>query len=670
MPNASPVQQHHKPHSPEKDLKSAVTSNGHVTSNGLTRMSSYSLELKLDAIDRIQTQVNLNRATLENNNRNIDKIMATLESITMHYNTLLERVRHWEEYTAERQKELVALRQEVSSLKHNPRSAHGGSGVDDKTLEILSGNLATVSSKANEVDNLKITVELLKRKLARMEEQGGFPPDRQRDHLHQQVNSAPQASPPTMSHPQQEARAPTSSYHQGHPDPRDTRHHEPEIVAGNWPTVNQKRPHVNGVEPAHAGTDSPSKRPRLAPLEPRRPFDDPRYEAAARQHEAEEHYRRTESGEYSNHPEHAAAAAAAAAAHQQQQQQHPAQYYERDARDVRDPREPSAQHESQYHSPTMAHSPGRGRPSTSSRGAGRSRKYPDDRERGAWEQTAANIKAGRQMVVDGQVVAVTPNGQWYALGTADSRRSSVAGQSGAPTLSPATQASPQSTIAGPVQGGQILSQTPRDPYAHTKKTRTKPVRNSEGVLIRKDGRPDMRSQSSAANLRKVHARKEEERRMEAEAQQRRAASSQIGDGQSEMAGEDHHGSVDSTPQPYQRHHHHHYRNDGEDDEGEMKPPGSRGSGSGRGLDGADARNSERPTREMYSRSADVDQRSYSRSEGDDGASSTRSVSASAPQSMDPSPSVAHKDVDRMDEDEKKPVVEVPVATETVEATAA
>ena len=48
-----------------------------------------------------------------------------------------------------------------------------------------------------------------------------------------------------------------------------------------------------------------------------------------------------------------------------------------------------------------------------------------------------------------------------------------------------------------------------DPYAHTKKTRTKPIRNAEGILIRKDGRPDMRSQSSAANLRKVHAKKEE-----------------------------------------------------------------------------------------------------------------------------------------------------------------
>ncbi|KAF2622770.1 hypothetical protein BU25DRAFT_494851 [Macroventuria anomochaeta] len=45
-----------------------------------------------------------------------------------------------------------------------------------------------------------------------------------------------------------------------------------------------------------------------------------------------------------------------------------------------------------------------------------------------------------------------------------------------------------------------------------KKTRSKPVRNEDGILVRKDGRPDRRSQSSAANLRKVHARKEEQQR--------------------------------------------------------------------------------------------------------------------------------------------------------------
>lgn len=57
-----------------------------------------------------------------------------------------------------------------------------------------------------------------------------------------------------------------------------------------------------------------------------------------------------------------------------------------------------------------------------------------------------------------------------------------------------------------------------DPYSMAndldsanRKTRTKPIRNSDGVLIRKDGRPDMRSVSSANNLRKVHAKKEAEK---------------------------------------------------------------------------------------------------------------------------------------------------------------
>jgi len=65
-------------------------------------------------------------------------------------------------------------------------------------------------------------------------------------------------------------------------------------------------------------------------------------------------------------------------------------------------------------------------------------------------------------------------------------------------------------------GGGTASarQVYQDPYAHTKKSRTKPTRNAEGVLIRKDGLPDMRAQSSAANLRKVHARKEQEKAQE------------------------------------------------------------------------------------------------------------------------------------------------------------
>jgi hypothetical protein len=52
--------------------------------------------------------------------------------------------------------------------------------------------------------------------------------------------------------------------------------------------------------------------------------------------------------------------------------------------------------------------------------------------------------------------------------------------------------------------------SPNDQYGFSKKSRSKPIRNADGILIRKDGRPDMRSQSSAANLRKIHSRKDGE----------------------------------------------------------------------------------------------------------------------------------------------------------------
>lgn len=67
---------------------------------------------------------------------------------------------------------------------------------------------------------------------------------------------------------------------------------------------------------------------------------------------------------------------------------------------------------------------------------------------------------------------------------------------------PAQQPPPLDPYAAPADGSQTSS---------GKKTRTKPIRNAEGILIRKDGRPDMRSVSSANNLRKVHAKKEAER---------------------------------------------------------------------------------------------------------------------------------------------------------------
>lgn len=59
-------------------------------------------------------------------------------------------------------------------------------------------------------------------------------------------------------------------------------------------------------------------------------------------------------------------------------------------------------------------------------------------------------------------------------------------------------------------------------------TRTKPIRNSDGVLIRKDGRPDMRSVRSANNLRKPYV-KDEKNSTQLELSAKRVASEPLPD---------------------------------------------------------------------------------------------------------------------------------------------
>lgn len=104
---------------------------------------------------------------------------------------------------------------------------------------------------------------------------------------------------------------------------------------------------------------------------------------------------------------------------------------------------------------------------------------------------------------------VSPDGYYTVVRTNRPivRRGSGGGGSGSRGGRPTSSGRASSVslgLQGVTAGGSIG--LPADPYAHTKKTRTKPIRNADGVLIRKDGRPDMRSQSSAANLRKVHSR--------------------------------------------------------------------------------------------------------------------------------------------------------------------
>lgn len=77
---------------------------------------------------------------------------------------------------------------------------------------------------------------------------------------------------------------------------------------------------------------------------------------------------------------------------------------------------------------------------------------------------------------------------------------------GGPPMSP-TMAERRGSIIRRGTGGGLHYM---DPSFSNKRTRQKPIRNSSGVLIRKDGKPDQRSISSPQNLKKVHARKLQE----------------------------------------------------------------------------------------------------------------------------------------------------------------
>ncbi|KAK5174136.1 uncharacterized protein LTR77_001216 [Saxophila tyrrhenica] len=114
---------------------------------------------------------------------------------------------------------------------------------------------------------------------------------------------------------------------------------------------------------------------------------------------------------------------------------------------------------------------------------------------------------------------VSPNGYYRPLphqpgSPQDTSRGGIVRRVGAAAAGPSERESE-------LPATPLTTQGPYDPFAAGasdqgpgsggKKSRSKPFRNAEGVLIRKDGRPDMRSVSSANNLRKVHAKKEAER---------------------------------------------------------------------------------------------------------------------------------------------------------------
>lgn len=410
-------------------------------------------------------------------------------------------------------RDMQDVRQQLHSHSRGPPVPTGP--VDDRTLELFSNNLNQIAGKANEVDNVKVELALLKRKVARLEEQaklssppGGTPQYLHREpslpgpsaatphHQHHTLPSIPPISTLAAAHHPQERRiiqTPTGPVID-HSDPRFGEHRPPPLLpgaqsidaetpssgVGGWTSVNQsaKRPSdVNGrVDPSGTPLGSP-KRPKLAPLEPRMPSNESHPNSSFEDHRELPHLRprSTDAGHdikqvFHPHPGH-----------------HPAHDPSHEDRWRVDPHRPVHPYDHGT-SPTRGGRTGRGRGRRSGQEHELMNASPEwDRE--GWTPS--------QSGPDGYYQPMTPSGRGRGI---------IRRASGGLHHAPPAQHQP----------GAVMLQ-PGDPYAHTKKQRQKPTRNADGILIRKDGRPDMRSQSSAANLRKVHARKEEERQRDWEA---------------------------------------------------------------------------------------------------------------------------------------------------------
>ena len=498
------------------------------------------IDTKLEAVDRLRDQVNFDRAGLDGQNREIHSLREAFAAM---------------QHDMRRMGDMIeCLKRELYSrppvppppppLPLPPPPPPRGE-IPDETLEAFSSQLQSAIRKANEIDELKVQLEVLKRKVARAPATDaspatGMPYSAQRETPVHSTPISQHTLPPVVPHlaMPRPPQPPQSAYLHPYTPEVPPRPIESELqssgAAGGWTSVNTnaKRGYPNGTDANSEAGDTPlgsPKRQKLAPIEPRQA-----HEVAASSQpippermDVDEVIHQTRSRTQQAHPDSTTPSNFQTYPIVQQADQEE-KWRQEPQRVVSNP-------------PPDIHRSPRGRP----RGrGGRPRKsLPIESHNPSAQEWDKDGWAASQVVRDDFYPSANPA---TAKRGGLIRRSSV-------------DAPPSNRIAiPPPVPTQATAISILDPYAQTKKTRTKPVRNAEGILIRKDGRPDMRSQSSAANLRKVHARKEEEKRLEAEAARGAATAASSpqtpasNEGDSQHHGDRHDAEEDNAPDMQER----------------------------------------------------------------------------------------------------------------------
>ncbi|CAN9250908.1 unnamed protein product [Alternaria alternata] len=487
-------------------------------------------DVGIDAMARLQTQMSQNSGALAAHTRDIrigQEAVGAMEETIREFQAKFIRqsadIQRIEMLATRLQSEMQGIRHTMESINHELQASRmqrqsANSAVppaapsfaaQSSAMELLARQLNEVSHKTSDLDNLKLHVEIMKDKIYRLEERAAPEPSQAPPSMYQtpQVSVAQPSQPaptaatshqstPTLtpsnraSQPISNAQSQQSSFGAPSTTAATPGVQPTSSQASGWATVNAgvKRTHQNGVETpqgSNVHAPEPTKRQRLV-------YDGTSGYTSSQQTPMTDHRFQT-----STHIIPSQQTVPESTHGSQSQQSYHVPYATQDG-----PSDTSWQPESQR---TIEHRP-RGRPRGSggpgSRG-GRGRKSmpaqlhstlgTPEWERDDW-----------QGVPDSQT---SPAGYYNHVGQPGrggiARRGSGGGGRGGYATSDRASSLGLQGVTGAMSFG-----SPGDPYGSGKKTRTKPIRNADGVLIRKDGRPDMRSQSSAANLRKVHERKD------------------------------------------------------------------------------------------------------------------------------------------------------------------
>ncbi|KAL6168381.1 hypothetical protein ACJQWK_06029 [Exserohilum turcicum] len=487
----------------------------------------------IDAVERLQTQISQNSGALAAHTRDIrrceESFLHLEDTLRREFQTQLSRhsveMHRVEESVARLQHDMQAMRYAMESLTRDLKAARMNkephtaafaprlpSGAQDSAIELMAQQIAAMSHKTSEVDNMKLHMEIMKNKIYQLEEKATAAQSQPPPHAHQTPREPPVQpaqtphsaalsyhTTPTLSHSEPSQPVSSAPHHQlslGAPPLKTVSEATPRTEPGaaqsnGWAAINA------GVKrTSHSSMDSPKETASYGPHSPKRQkLGEP------------EPY--PSNGYTASHPPVNRAEADRADAR-----------FSTPARAMPSPSTvPESIVVSQPQQVVYATRPQDGPVDDVWRSTQQPIGYrPRGRGRGGGGPGSRGGRVQKSMMGSGHAPYGASDWETESIPGSQAspedlqRRGSIArrgngGSGGRGGFTPNDRAASlglQGVTAG-VNFGPA-----GETYGSTKKTRTKPVRNADGILIRKDGRPDMRSQSSAANLRKVHARKEGE----------------------------------------------------------------------------------------------------------------------------------------------------------------